>query len=114
MAESSNFKNEVRRSEEGHGLLIGDEKHGEESYDLEANNDAATQQQSDADRNRNPVEYTISPQVKFGWLSAYFMFSLVLTLYNKLILGAVCGFPLPKPPPPASTEQPPGTVAAVR
>ncbi|KZL84208.1 triose-phosphate transporter [Colletotrichum incanum] len=92
MAESSNFKNEVRRSEEGQGLLNGDEKRIEESYDLEANASPATEDQTDADRNRNPVEYTISPQVKFGWLSAYFMFSLVLTLYNKLILGA---FPFP-------------------
>lgn len=90
MAESSNLKNEARRSEEGHGLLNGDEKRIEESYDLEANSTAATEQQANADRVRNPVEYTISPQVKFGWLSAYFMFSLVLTLYNKLILGAVC------------------------
>ncbi|GJC95325.1 triose-phosphate transporter [Colletotrichum higginsianum] len=89
MAESDNFKTEARRSEEGHGLLNGDEKRVEESYDLEANASPATEQQTNAERNRNPVEYTISPQVKFGWLSAYFMFSLVLTLYNKLILGAV-------------------------
>ncbi|KAF6815713.1 putative drug metabolite transporter superfamily [Colletotrichum sojae] len=94
MADTSSFQKEARRSEEGHGLLNGDEKRVEESYDLEANSTTATEQQSEADKNRNnnPVEYTISPNVKFAWLSAYFMFSLVLTLYNKLVLGF---FPFP-------------------
>ncbi|TDZ60681.1 putative sugar phosphate/phosphate translocator [Colletotrichum trifolii] len=92
MAETS-FKQEARRSEEGHGLLNGDEK-VEESYDLEAAAGPATEQQAEADKNRNsnPVEYTISPNVKFAWLSAYFFFSLILTLYNKLVLGF---FPYP-------------------
>ncbi|KAL2753394.1 hypothetical protein ACRALDRAFT_2067993, partial [Sodiomyces alcalophilus JCM 7366] len=37
-------------------------------------------------------EYSTSPQVKFAWLSTYFLCSLVLTLYNKLVLGV---FPFP-------------------
>lgn len=34
-------------------------------------------------------EYTIPSHVKFAWLGTYFFFSLLLTLYNKLVLGMV-------------------------
>ena len=34
-------------------------------------------------------EYSIPSTVKFTWLGTYFMFSLTLTLYNKLVLGMV-------------------------
>lgn len=91
---ADNLKSEARRSEEGHGLLNGDEKRVEESYDLEAAPSPATEQQAQEDKtnNNNPVEYTISPNVKYAWLCAYFFFSLILTLYNKLVLGF---FPFP-------------------
>lgn len=91
---ADNLKSEARRSEEGHGLLNGDEKRVEESYDLEAAPSPATEQQAQEDKtnNNNPVEYTISPNVKYAWLCAYFFFSLILTLYNKLVLGFVRGF----------------------
>ncbi|KAL6837042.1 triose-phosphate transporter family domain-containing protein [Trichoderma camerunense] len=32
-------------------------------------------------------EYSIPSAVKFTWLGTYFLFSLILTLYNKLVLG---------------------------
>lgn len=35
-------------------------------------------------------EYSIPSAVKFTWLGTYFLFSLILTLYNKLVLGVVC------------------------
>jgi len=35
------------------------------------------------------VEYRTPPAVKYAWLGAYFFFSLLLTIYNKLILGKV-------------------------
>lgn len=34
-------------------------------------------------------EYSIPSTVKFAWLGTYFFFSLLLTLYNKLVLGMV-------------------------
>lgn len=36
------------------------------------------------------VEYETPNTVKGIWLGTYFFFSLMLTLYNKLILGSVC------------------------
>ena len=37
-------------------------------------------------------EYSIPTTVKFTWLGTYFFFSLLLTLYNKLVLGMVSFF----------------------
>jgi hypothetical protein len=34
-------------------------------------------------------EYQTPTSVKFIWLGSYFFFSMMLTLYNKLILGSV-------------------------
>jgi hypothetical protein len=34
-------------------------------------------------------EYQTPTSVKFVWLGSYFFFSMMLTLYNKLILGSV-------------------------
>lgn len=36
------------------------------------------------------VEYETPNTIKGIWLGTYFFFSLLLTLYNKLILGSVC------------------------
>lgn len=86
-----------RRSEERDGLLDGDEKAIDASqYDVEARA-GITQNQNLKDKTQEkPVEYSISPNVKFAWLSAYFFFSLILTLYNKLVLGVVCFRPAPR------------------
>lgn len=35
------------------------------------------------------LEYQTPMTVKFMWLSSYFLFSMLLTLYNKLLLGSV-------------------------
>jgi hypothetical protein len=35
------------------------------------------------------LEYETPNSVKFIWLGTYFFFSLLLTLYNKLVLGSV-------------------------
>lgn len=82
---------EARRSEEGRNLLNGEEKADDVNFDLEARAGVVSAQNGD-DKGAKPVEYSISPNVKFGWLSAYFFFSLILTLYNKLVLGV---FPFP-------------------
>ena len=34
-------------------------------------------------------EYSIPSTVKFTWLGTYFFFSLMLTIYNKVVLGKV-------------------------
>jgi hypothetical protein len=34
-------------------------------------------------------EYQVASTVKFSWLAAYFLFSLLLTVFNKLVLGVV-------------------------
>lgn len=39
-------------------------------------------------------EYSVPSHVKFTWLGTYFFFSLLLTLYNKLVLGMVSRHPL--------------------
>jgi hypothetical protein len=39
-------------------------------------------------RDRNlDHEYSVPSTIKFAWLGTYFFFSLLLTLYNKLVLG---------------------------
>jgi hypothetical protein len=53
------------------------------SHDLEA--DRKDEQSS---RTTEP-EYQTPTSVKFMWLGSYFFFSMLLTLYNKLILGSV-------------------------
>ncbi|KAL7945128.1 triose-phosphate transporter family domain-containing protein [Trichoderma barbatum] len=62
-------------------LLTPDEQ-DLKSHDLEA---GKTQSES-KDQNLDH-EYTIPSAVKFTWLGTYFFFSLILTLYNKLVLG---------------------------
>jgi hypothetical protein len=55
--------------------------------DVEANAVAAKYEESDT--RTVEVEYQTSATVKFIWLGTYFFFSLLLTLYNKLVLGSV-------------------------
>jgi hypothetical protein len=53
------------------------------SDDLEAN-------QKDANTTTaTEPEYQTPTTVKFIWLGAYFLFSMLLTMYNKLVLGSV-------------------------
>jgi hypothetical protein len=46
----------------------------------------------DSDARPVELEYETPNTVKGIWLGTYFFFSLLLTLYNKLILGSVCSF----------------------
>jgi hypothetical protein len=46
----------------------------------------------DSDARPVELEYETPNTVKGIWLGTYFFFSLLLTLYNKLILGSVCLF----------------------
>ncbi|UKZ64808.1 uncharacterized protein TrAtP1_006018 [Trichoderma atroviride] len=47
----------------------------------------AGKSESDAQNQNLDHEYSIPSTVKFTWLGTYFFLSLVLTLYNKLVLG---------------------------
>lgn len=49
----------------------------------------AGKSESDAQNQNLDHEYSIPSTVKFTWLGTYFFLSLVLTLYNKLVLGMV-------------------------
>lgn len=50
----------------------------------------AGKSESDSQNQNLDLEYSIPSTVKFTWLGTYFFLSLVLTLYNKLVLGMVC------------------------
>jgi len=72
-----------RNSQEPVPLLTPEEQDGEtKPLDLEA--DAG---RSDPKNKNLDHEYSVASNVKFAWLGTYFFFSLLLTLYNKLVLG---------------------------
>jgi hypothetical protein len=80
-----------RDSQEPVALLTPEEREQElkpEPADLEAEAGRV-----DAPKDKNlDHEYSIPSTVKFAWLGTYFFFSLLLTLYNKLVLGMVSAF----------------------
>lgn len=53
----------------------------------------AGKSESDPQNQNLDHEYSIPSTVKFTWLGTYFFLSLVLTLYNKLVLGMVRSIP---------------------
>ena len=57
-----------------------------EQVDVEA--EAGREEEPPTDQNLDH-EYSIPSTIKFTWLATYFFFSLLLTLYNKLVLGMV-------------------------
>lgn len=61
-----------------------DREEGKEPMDLEANSPAEPVKAQNLDH-----EYSIPATIKFAWLGTYFIFSLALTLHNKLVLGSV-------------------------
>lgn len=82
-----------RDSQEPVALLTPEEREQEvkpELTDLEAE---AGRVEAPKDKNLDH-EYSIPTTVKFAWLGTYFFFSLLLTLYNKLVLGMVSCAPL--------------------
>lgn len=57
------------------------------NYDMEAN---AGRPEPPQDEKNLAHEYSIPAAVKYTWLATYFVLSLMLTIYNKLVLGVVC------------------------
>lgn len=68
-------------------LMSGDSP-DDSSYDLESNSSRSESQNQSPSQNLDH-EYSIPSAVKFTWLGTYFLFSLMLTIYNKLVLGVV-------------------------
>lgn len=68
---------------------------GEEVDTKQINHDIeAGARHSEPSRDQNlDHEYSIPSTIKFTWLGTYFFFSLLLTLYNKLVLGMVSLIP---------------------
>lgn len=58
----------------------------DESDDVEANVQSG---EGLEEKPSGELEYETPNAVKFLWLGTYFFFSLMLTLYNKLVLGSV-------------------------
>jgi hypothetical protein len=69
----------------GHGQQHLDE------HELEAGPDEKQHEEphpsSPTDAQAQALEYKTPPAVKFAWLGTYFFFSMLLTLYNKFVLG---------------------------
>lgn len=81
-----------RDSQEPVALLTHEEQQNGESkpeaFDIEAEGG-----RSDVPKSQNlDHEYSVPSTVKFAWLGTYFFFSLLLTLYNKLVLGMVSDY----------------------
>ncbi|KHN96872.1 uncharacterized protein MAM_05428 [Metarhizium album ARSEF 1941] len=76
-----------RRSNDGpvHLVFQGGNDEGLKLSNLDVE---ASPGRSDTPRDQNlDHEYSIPSTIKFTWLGTYFFFSLLLTLYNKLVLG---------------------------
>jgi hypothetical protein len=74
-------------NEEPLPLLSAEERERDIKGELDVESDAG---RVEPPKNNNlEHEYSIPSTVKFAWLGTYFFFSLLLTLYNKLVLGMV-------------------------
>lgn len=73
----------MSRNSQDVALLSPDER------DLKPDDLEAGKSHGDSKDQNLDHEYSIPSAVKFTWLGTYFFFSLVLTLYNKLVLGKV-------------------------
>ncbi|KAH6885811.1 triose-phosphate transporter family-domain-containing protein [Thelonectria olida] len=72
-------------SEEPVPLLTAEERERETKGEPDLENDAG---RTEAPQGQNlDHEYSVASTVKFAWLGTYFFFSLLLTLYNKLVLS---------------------------
>ncbi|KAJ4308877.1 hypothetical protein N0V84_011838 [Fusarium piperis] len=72
-------------NEEPVPLLSSEERDLETKGELDLESHAG---RAEPPKNQNlDHEYSIPSTVKFAWLGTYFFFSLLLTLYNKLVLG---------------------------
>lgn len=59
------------------------------SHDSEAVAESSRSPDEKSAEPREEVEYQTPPAVKYTWLAIYFLLSLFLTIYNKLVLGVV-------------------------
>ena len=82
-----------RGTEEFAPLVSNQEQNGnaEHYYDMEHMSTEEAPKKSNVEH-----EYSISPGIRFTWLGTYFVFSLMLTMYNKLVLGVVSSLPRTK------------------
>jgi hypothetical protein len=72
-------------NEEPMPLLSAEERERDMKGELDVESDAGRAEPPKT--NNLEHEYSIPSTVKFAWLGTYFFFSLLLTLYNKLVLG---------------------------
>lgn len=79
-----------RDSQEPVALLTPEEQSLEREPKIEGADVEASAGRIDGPKDNNlDHEYSIPSTVKFAWLGTYFFFSLLLTLYNKLVLSMV-------------------------
>lgn len=107
-----------RNSQEPVALLTPEEQEAEREIKAEADIEADGGRVAGPKDQNLDHEYSIPSTVKFAWLGTYFFFSLLLTLYNKMVLGMVSSFTLPSPvsliPVTASLPWPPSRRRAQR
>ena len=75
------------KQEEAELALLDDD-----SLSTPASDDLESNRKNEDTKNTNTtieLEYQTPMTVKFMWLGSYFLFSMLLTLYNKLLLGSV-------------------------
>jgi hypothetical protein len=73
------------RREQAASLL---DPHEKPRHEMEIEDSAAAGASKDGQKHSGlGVEYSVASTVKFAWLGTYFFFSLMLTLYNKIVLG---------------------------
>lgn len=73
--------------QESHFALLPHEESGER-VDHDGNEPEMTARDGQGEKRNIELEYETPNTIKFLWLGTYFFFSLMLTLYNKLVLGS--------------------------
>ncbi|KAJ5373713.1 Drug/metabolite transporter [Penicillium concentricum] len=77
------MSSKANEPDEAELALLNDDSLSTTSDDLESN------RKHEATPDTIDPEYQTPTSVKFMWLGSYFLFSMLLTLYNKLLLGSV-------------------------
>lgn len=75
----------VNQEEESELALLSNE----DSSSVAGSDDLEANRKDEQPTPTTEPEYQTPTSVKFMWLGSYFFFSMMLTLYNKLILGSV-------------------------
>jgi hypothetical protein len=74
---------------EAHFNLLPHEESGGRADQNEDQKMIAEEESGRREKQKVELEYETPNTIKFIWLGTYFFFSLMLTLYNKLVLGSV-------------------------